>query len=268
MKMRNSRFCALVLAAFMSVGYIALPSEMTSVSVSAATQLSAPSGLSVKSASGRMSIKWDPVKGAEAYRVYIYDTSARKWKKYKTVTTSVCSLTGLTKGQTYYFVLSALDKNDDKYTEGKRTAKIKVTYDPKTSTAKSSRMPALPKVKDYGYEDRTAKYDGKYTAVGKTDFEADKDDLQKARDWENNRNARFKAYVDKLTSDGFSLKNSKTDTDESDMSYKLNVDYKIYFNGKQVGTVRRSYSRKAEKGSKYKGGMRVSCSDEIYVIMK
>ncbi len=272
MRAGKSRLYAIAFAVLMSAGYAALPAEKLPEELSncvyAATLLSAPTGLSVSSASGKMNIKWESVRGADAYRVYIYDNAQKKWKKYKTVTGTVCSLTGLTQGKTYYFVVSALDKNGKNYTEGMRTSKFKVTYSPKSAANTNKKRPALPSVTDYGFDDRTSKYDGKYTAVGRDAYEADYEDVQQVKNWENERNREFKAYLDKMIKDGFELKKIDEDITEGDMTTKTNIDLKIYFNGKQVGTLRRSYILKAEKGAKYKGGMRISGTDEIYVIMK
>ncbi|MBQ5311356.1 MAG: fibronectin type III domain-containing protein [Oscillospiraceae bacterium] len=264
--MRNrSVILALTLAGIMSFG-ITAPAEISpSVSVSAAAQLAAPKGMSTTDSSGTVSIKWDAVSGADAYRVYVYDASSRKWKKYKTVTGTVCSLKDLRKGNTYYFMISALEKNGKSYNEGKKTAKFKVSIP--AAVAKKD-MPKMPDITDYGFTDRTAKFSGKYTSVGRSSFEAEYDDLQDIVDWENERNKQFKDYYEKLLSLGYVLKASDKKVTESDMARTTKIDLKIYYNGKQVGTIRRSFTQTKVKGSKYKGGMKLSGVDEIYILMK
>lgn len=59
----------------------------------------APKNLkSVKNSKGLYSLKWDKVKGAEAYNVYVYDKKTRKYSKLKTVGSAVCSLNTLPSG--------------------------------------------------------------------------------------------------------------------------------------------------------------------------
>lgn len=63
-----------------------------------------------------ITLKWDSVSGADAYAVYIYNSSTKKYEKFKTVTSAKCKVTGLKKGTKYKFIVKSLKKNGNKYT--------------------------------------------------------------------------------------------------------------------------------------------------------
>lgn len=152
---RRTHFTALALAAVMSVGYIALPTQYSpAVSVSAAMKLSAPSGLSYSATTDTITLKWDELSGADAYRIYMLANDAEitgeeklymidddLYFVYKTVTGNSCSVKGLSKGNTYHFRIAALEKNDGKYIEGTKTGII----------AADTKAYALPKAPNANY---------------------------------------------------------------------------------------------------------------------
>lgn len=90
--------------------------------------LSAPSNVkaSAKTATG-ITLKWDKVSGADAYAVYMYNSTTGKYEKYKTVTTNSCTIKKLKKNTKYKFKVVALDKVNGKYKEGEKSAPVAVT---------------------------------------------------------------------------------------------------------------------------------------------
>lgn len=74
-----------------------------------------------------ITLKWDKVSGADAYTVYIYNTTTGKYKKYKTVTSNSCVIKSLKKNTKYKFKVSALDKVNGKYVEGEKSDPVSVT---------------------------------------------------------------------------------------------------------------------------------------------
>ncbi|MBR4223276.1 MAG: fibronectin type III domain-containing protein [Oscillospiraceae bacterium] len=165
MKFRRSGFPILALVALISIGYVYLPTQISpSVSVSAAAKLSAPSEITYTATTDTITLKWDPLSGADAYRVYassedIESTDDTKlymidddiYFIYKSVKDNKCVVEGLTKGKTYRFVIAALDKNGNSYTEGTKSGVIRT----------KTRSVALPKAPSAGYT-------GTATSGGKT----------------------------------------------------------------------------------------------------
>ena len=77
--------------------------------------LPAPTGIIVSASDSSIKISWDKVKGANAYRVYKYDNTSGKFKKYKKVSNTSCTISGLNKSTEYKFIVTALVKNGKKY---------------------------------------------------------------------------------------------------------------------------------------------------------
>lgn len=92
-----------------------------------AATLSAPSGFSCTTTSTTITLKWKEVSGADAYRVYMYNSSTSKWEKYKNVSGTTCKINDLFKNTTYYFKVAALEKSGKSYTEGTQSNKVKIT---------------------------------------------------------------------------------------------------------------------------------------------
>lgn len=74
-----------------------------------------------------VTLKWDSVSGADAYAVYIYNASTKKYEKYKTVSAAKCKVTGLKKGTKYKFVVKSLKKNGSKYVSGGSSKAVAVS---------------------------------------------------------------------------------------------------------------------------------------------
>lgn len=63
------------------------------------------------------SLKWNPIEGAEAYRVYEYDTATKKFTEIKTVKSELCKFEDLTPSTAYKYKVVALQKVDGKFTK-------------------------------------------------------------------------------------------------------------------------------------------------------
>ena len=134
MKMNKRSY---VLTVFLSLGMI-LTSPASNVS--AKTDLSSPKGISVSSTTNSITLNWNEVSGAEAYRIYImsdeYETGQDESLKmigsdlyltYKNVNGNTCKVSGLDTGKTYHFRVSALDKTNKGYEEGKISGEIEAS---------------------------------------------------------------------------------------------------------------------------------------------
>ena len=100
---------------------------IVSITAEAATKLSAPENVSAEKTATSVTLKWDSVKGADAYRVYKYDEKTKEFVKYKNVISTSCKVTGLSKNTKYYFKVATLTKVNDKFSEQGITGKISVT---------------------------------------------------------------------------------------------------------------------------------------------
>lgn len=102
-------------------------SSSSSSSSSASSKLPAPSGFKAKATKSSLKITWNEVSGADAYRVYMYNSKTGKYEKYKDVGTAQCTVTGLKSGTKYKFKVVALDKQNGKYTAGTSSPAFSVT---------------------------------------------------------------------------------------------------------------------------------------------
>lgn len=91
-------------------------------------KLASPANIkaSAKTASS-ITLKWDKVSGADAYTVYMYNSSTGKYEKYKTVTSNSCVIKSLKKNTKYKFKVVALDKVNGKYVKGEISDPVAVT---------------------------------------------------------------------------------------------------------------------------------------------
>ncbi len=92
----------------------------------ASTKLAKPTvKTSVKD--GKITLSWNKVSGAEAYGVYKYNTSTKKYEKVK-ITSKTKITINVKKSGTYKYRVYSLDKVDGKYKKGNYSYK-KVTVD-------------------------------------------------------------------------------------------------------------------------------------------
>lgn len=135
--MKIKRIPAIILAATM-LGTMPIVSPETGLSLStvayAAEKLNAPKDFTAAVNGTAAVLSWSAVKGADAYRIYQYDRSAKKFVNLKTVTSTKTSVKGLAEGKNY-FKVAALTKSGSKYITGNISEKITVTV---ASAAESS----------------------------------------------------------------------------------------------------------------------------------
>ncbi len=88
--------------------------------------LSAPKNIRASSDETSVTLRWDAVDGADAYRVYKYSSSQKKYKSFKTVRKTSCKMTDMKSGTTYKFKVAALVKSGDSYKAQELSGKITV----------------------------------------------------------------------------------------------------------------------------------------------
>lgn len=105
-----------------------------SVNAEAATTEKLPKPTSVKATvkDGKITLSWKKVSGAEAYSVYKYNKSTKKYAKIKTTTKTKLTVSAEDSGD-YKFKIYSMDKVDGKYKKGNYAYK-KVTVKAETSS--------------------------------------------------------------------------------------------------------------------------------------
>lgn len=122
---------AFVSAVLLSAGAVSFPvCQDTGVAITAeaaSSKLAAPSYvLCSKKSSDSAELMWGSVSGADAYRIYMYNASSKKYVSYKTVKGTSYTVTGLKPGKSYSFKVAALKKSGGKYVAGKKSETVKV----------------------------------------------------------------------------------------------------------------------------------------------
>lgn len=122
--MKFKKVISFILAAGMVFSAAVMPSSENSgiaITASAASAaLAAPKNIKAAVGTDKITLKWDKVSGADAYRVYLYDSYNKKYRSVKTVTDTKAAITGLLSEQKYYFKICALKKTNGKYSEGEK----------------------------------------------------------------------------------------------------------------------------------------------------
>ncbi|MCD8095164.1 MAG: fibronectin type III domain-containing protein [Ruminococcus sp.] len=86
-------------------------------------------------------LNWNKVSGASGYRIYKYDSSAKKWVKVKTVkggSTTTARITGLSAGSKYRFKVKAYKHYNGKTYWSKASTQKYIATKPKQVTMKAS----------------------------------------------------------------------------------------------------------------------------------
>ena len=104
-------------------------------------KLAAPKNISTSAAYTSVTLTWSDVKGADAYRVYIYNSKTGKYDTAKTVSGTVASVDKLESGKKYKFVVAALVKSGGKYVAQTTSKAVSV------ETSSDSLLPAPSGVK-------------------------------------------------------------------------------------------------------------------------
>lgn len=79
------------------------------------SKLAAPTGIKATVSEEKIVLNWNKVSGAKAYRVYKYDSKTGKYLKYKDVSGTKCTVTGLKSGTKYSFKIYALTSENGKF---------------------------------------------------------------------------------------------------------------------------------------------------------
>lgn len=93
------------------------------------SKLAAPKNLKAAAGDGKVTLTWDKINGADAYRVYLYNAETKKYEKYKLIKGTKATVTGLENGKTYKFKVAAAVKSGKSYKTG--TASAAVSAKPK-----------------------------------------------------------------------------------------------------------------------------------------
>lgn len=138
MKFRKTIIGA-ILAAVISISAIA-PCNIAYAETSKTAEVvsEVPVNFKATKTATSITLKWDEVKGADGYRVYMKNPTSGKYEKYKSVTKNSCKVTGLKSGTKYYFKVSVLVKNGEKYKEKANSKSKAAAFTTKTSDTKST----------------------------------------------------------------------------------------------------------------------------------
>lgn len=161
MKLKNKLVSA-VLSAVLLTGSVGATTVLTNVTAAAATtvkKLPAPTGIKATKTTDSITLTWNAVKGADAYRVYKYNSKTKKYVKYKDVTKTTCKITGLSASKTYKFKVKALvytEQTSSDVISVKTKAEEKIPTGGEIKVNGSTiQLPAMPmEVKTYEWADK------------------------------------------------------------------------------------------------------------------
>lgn len=115
------------LTAFVSVPTAAAEGKTDSAAQSVEDKLPSPSNYVKSSTATTVTLSWDKVDGAAAYKVYMFDRVLGEFTAYKTVKKTTITIKGLEKNTKYQFKVQTLTGSKGKYTAQKRSGAISVT---------------------------------------------------------------------------------------------------------------------------------------------
>jgi hypothetical protein len=119
-----------------------------------AATLSAPSLSCYTKTYNSVTLKWSEVRGAQSYIVYKYSAADGRFIRVKVVpgaTTVKYTVTGLTKGTTYQFMIRPAKTVTGSYVGYKSNVLTVKTYQPKTYRITPATLPTNPTMMRYGY---------------------------------------------------------------------------------------------------------------------
>lgn len=140
----KKRIISLVMALFIMAGAVLPdcgfnPVELFTIEAEAAEEIGVPRNVKAKVSGSKVTLTWDKVEGADAYRVYRYNSSTKKYTKVKNVAGNKAVITGLSSG-TQRFKVAALVKVDGKYKAGKASSAVKAKISSKTAIDVANEM--------------------------------------------------------------------------------------------------------------------------------
>lgn len=90
-------------------------------------KLPAPQNVSGETADGEILLTWDAVDGAVGYRIYRYDPASDKYKTYRSIRGTKCTVDDLESGSEYSFRIAALEVSGGRYVPGTASGVVSVT---------------------------------------------------------------------------------------------------------------------------------------------
>lgn len=87
-------------------------------------KLPAPKNITATKGSGKITLKWNEVNGADGYRVYLYNENSGKYEEYKSVRTAQCIINDTESGKEYKIIIAALDSVNGEYVRGKASKAV------------------------------------------------------------------------------------------------------------------------------------------------
>lgn len=130
--MKSKKIISAFLAAALILGNAAMPADSViptfAVEVSAeSSSIPAPKSLTATVGSKKVTLKWNLVRDADGYRVYMYDAKTKKYKKVKSVKNNKVTISGLENGTTYKFKVAAMISLPDSYEVGALSEAVSAT---------------------------------------------------------------------------------------------------------------------------------------------
>ena len=149
MKLKNKLISAVLSAVLLtsSVGATAAFTDVTAAAATTAKKLPAPTEIKVNKTAKTITLTWNKVEGADAYRVYKYNSTTKKYVKYKDVTKTTCKITGLSPSKTYKFKIVSLAYAEHK-SSGAISAKTMSTGDEIILNGSVIQLPVLSQTVD------------------------------------------------------------------------------------------------------------------------
>lgn len=117
---------AIALTVFVSVPTAAVEAKAASAAQSLEEKLPSPSNYVKTSTATTVTISWDKVDGAAAYKVFMLDDVLDEFTEYTTVKKPTVTIKGLNKNTKYQFKVQTLAKENGKYITQKRSGAISV----------------------------------------------------------------------------------------------------------------------------------------------
>lgn len=285
MKNTKKRILSAFLAAAMTAAALpvtAAAESLTETVISAeyaATLLSAPKNVSATEDYPSF-LTWGKVKGADRYRVYIYNEETEEFEKYKDVTKAECEIDSMVPGETKRFRVAALVKKDEKYLVQEKSKSITVECEKlsapknlKSTKTKTSvtltwdEVSGADSYRVYQYNSKTEKYE-KVKDVKKTECEID--GLSSGKKYRFNVAALVKSedgsYVVQKKSESKSVttKSSSSSTSKSSETSKIETGAGGYpvFNPPMYGDTKSDVFKMVGKENLKKGS--TSSTDTTY----
>ncbi len=104
--MKFKKLLFLAMAAIIVSGYTPASGTMSvsdcivlEASAASNAKLKAPDDIKTTATANSITLQWDKVSGADGYRIYMYDSTQKKYVKYKSVSGTKCTVSNLKIGR-------------------------------------------------------------------------------------------------------------------------------------------------------------------------